>query len=246
MPKDAAPYGPEQTPQQAYASPQGYSGYPPPPLGSYGYDQQVQAAPQGSYGQQQQQQPQPSAPYAYPPPYQQRDSAGAPAPAYNTEPTAAVVGVPVPVYMNQQQWERGPWSTGLCDCLTHSSSCIETCFCMCFQFGYQWPKAQPPGSPALGTKFDALVCFGPLCLDMLCTFGCATAVTTMVLRNKTKMRYNIIEDPTAVGIIGLCCCPCSVCQTHREMTVRGEFPGGLCVSSRNQFRGGRAPRRLGE
>jgi Cys-rich protein (TIGR01571 family) len=109
------------------------------------------------------------------------------------------------------------WQTGLLGCLDDKSSCIDSICCWCCQIGRQ--------CAALDGKVNEnsyLYC----CLAL---FFQAHWLLICCLRCKVSSKYQLDE-----GCIGSICkgyfCPlCSLCQTHRELTVRNAWPGGFCV-----------------
>jgi hypothetical protein len=60
----------------------------------------------------------------------------------------------------------------------------------------------------------------------------ATAYCTQDLRGKIRQRFNITpgQGDCVECMKGCFCASCSLCQTYRELSYRGYWPNGLCVS----------------
>ena len=117
------------------------------------------------------------------------------------------------------------WLTGLCDCLKDTDSCVDTTFCPYCQLGYQYHRTRRDY-----VDMDAVMCLGACCGDML-VGGLGCSIATAVLRHKIVQRYRIDEGVGFLLLKGLCCAPFSACQVHREMKLRGEAPGGVCIAT---------------
>ena len=61
-------------------------------------------------------------------------------------------------------------------------------------------------------------------LSIVCPF-----CSVCQLRNKVNAKYNIDEGCLGEVLRALLCAPCSLAQTHRELSLRGFGPGGFCV-----------------
>eukprot|EP00672_Neobodo_designis_P017476 CAMPEP_0174832236 /NCGR_PEP_ID=MMETSP1114-20130205/3566_1 /TAXON_ID=312471 /ORGANISM="Neobodo designis, Strain CCAP 1951/1" /LENGTH=370 /DNA_ID=CAMNT_0016066091 /DNA_START=547 /DNA_END=1659 /DNA_ORIENTATION=- len=119
----------------------------------------------------------------------------------------------------------GPdWLTGLCDCTKDTESCMDTVFCPYCQLGYQYHRTRRSY-----VDMDAVVCLAACCGDMLAG-GLGCTIATAFVRHKIVQRYRLDEGAGGLLIKGLCCAPLSVCQVHREMKLRGEAPGGVCIA----------------
>jgi Cys-rich protein (TIGR01571 family) len=103
------------------------------------------------------------------------------------------------------------FSTGYCDCFP-GDICLETVFCGPCQVSRQ-------AAALTGQKDTCTV--GGCILPCFC-MPCAVYQVRMGIVG----RYQLDESLTCCRA---CCCPaCSTCQTYREFTVRGDWPGGQC------------------
>ena len=119
----------------------------------------------------------------------------------------------------------GPqWQTKLCDCADDRSGCFDILFCPWCQLGYQYHRMRK-----LFVDMDGGVCCGILCLDAF-LLGFGLAMMTFHLRTRLADRYGVDEHVCVSLVTGACCACCALCQQHREMTRRGEFCGGVCLS----------------
>lgn len=110
----------------------------------------------------------------------------------------------------------GQWGTGLFDCLMDTTQCADTICC---------------GLCAISRQLKALEGVTNECDIGLCVvaYFCGACMVTKI-RMGTVEKYGIAEDTMMSVLIGCCFCPaCSLCQTHRELTLRNAWPGGtLC------------------
>jgi Cys-rich protein (TIGR01571 family) len=119
------------------------------------------------------------------------------------------------------------WTSSLCDWHTDMPSTCETVWCGLCQMSNQYELL----TNGVG-KCNPFIVGGLLLLDATITSGLAAKVFALHLRTETRRRYNITPgDDLNECCNWLWCTPCSVCQTMREMSARGEFPGAVCVSS---------------
>jgi Cys-rich protein (TIGR01571 family) len=108
------------------------------------------------------------------------------------------------------------FSTGYCDCCAPLNLCLEVMFCGPCQLSRQ--------SAALAGDKDT--CTVPGCLYAMCCMPCAS----YQVRTGVIGRYQLDESLTCCRA---CCFPaCSTCQVHRELTIRGNWPGGQCCISK--------------
>ena len=117
-----------------------------------------------------------------------------------------------------------PYNTGLCDCTLDCSSCMEAWCCRWCQFGHQYDMifVQQP-------QMNIAVCCGAFC-EVMWT-GCGSLFASWYLRAEARRKYNIVADDCNEFLIAICCVPCSIAQVYREMSIRGFWPGGVCVSA---------------
>jgi len=109
------------------------------------------------------------------------------------------------------------FETGLCACMEDKASCLDVICCWACQTGRQWLAVQ-------GQVNNMSV--GICCLSL---FGFHSLFAPL-LRCKVSDRYNLGEGCCGSLFFGCLCTYCSLCQTHRQLTLRNEFPGGVCVS----------------
>ena len=116
--------------------------------------------------------------------------------------------------------------SGIFDCFEPTEVCLEGWCCGYCQGGHQYSMLTT-GRP----EMNPIVSFGACCIDQFAK-GLAMAFLTWHLRTTIMQRYNIVEPPLHTAFFSCCCAGCSMCQQHREMTMRGEWPGasfGLCM-----------------
>ena len=119
-----------------------------------------------------------------------------------------------------------PWSTELCHCFHDMPSCVEnTLPIYWFQNSRQYNLIANQDSGI--EPMSCLVSFGA---DVLIGGNLGSFILTFFLRGKLRERYNIQGSPVADCLLSYFCLPLVVCQNYREMSVRGEWPGGLCAS----------------
>ena len=120
------------------------------------------------------------------------------------------------------------FNTTLCECTLDGTSCIQGFFC-------PWcTTAQNYNMLVLNQpSMDTCMCLVTACIDIGCgTGGLAHGVAAVMTRNRARARFGITPDEGCCEVIkGFCCSPCSDCQVYRELSVRGLWPGGICVST---------------
>lgn len=146
---------------------------------------------------------------------------------YQQAPTAIVYQQPaVMVTTTMPVVANNDWSTGLFDMTNPDCSmCIEGWLCGYCQMGYQYQRIR---SNVIG--MDAAVCAGALCCDAFCTGGLVRMGLTWSIRSSIQMRYGIRQDCCNDFCAVFCCNPCALCQQHREMSMHGEYPGGVLTN----------------
>jgi Cys-rich protein (TIGR01571 family) len=111
------------------------------------------------------------------------------------------------------------WTTGIFDCFEDVGSCIDVYFCYCCANARQWDAAD-----GRANSLNLLILFANICFGTTYCINC-------VLRCNIVSKYRLPESNCTS-----CCCAmwlptCSMCQTHRELTNRGYWPGGtLCTT----------------
>ncbi len=127
-------------------------------------------------------------------------------------------------YPIMQPISPAPYQTNLCDFFMDGSSCLDAWFCHWCQLGNQYEKMTTGRS-----EMNVGMCCGLFCVDQF-TWGIGTVFASWYIRNKAKVRYNIISDDFTEIASAVCCVPCSISQVYREMSLRQEWPGGICVN----------------
>eukprot|EP00672_Neobodo_designis_P025570 CAMPEP_0174840606 /NCGR_PEP_ID=MMETSP1114-20130205/8786_1 /TAXON_ID=312471 /ORGANISM="Neobodo designis, Strain CCAP 1951/1" /LENGTH=122 /DNA_ID=CAMNT_0016074763 /DNA_START=37 /DNA_END=405 /DNA_ORIENTATION=+ len=107
------------------------------------------------------------------------------------------------------------YTTGLCDCMQDTSSCVDSVICYPCMIGRQCGAADG--------QSDQCSCFGCICGYLF------PSLSACCLRKKLAERYSLEEGCCGQVIFGCLCPACSLCQTHREFTIRGVWPGGSCI-----------------
>ena len=117
------------------------------------------------------------------------------------------------------------WSSGLCDCTRETQSCLDVVFCSPCQVARQCNAVD--GQTNMN---DGCLC----CLSLIMMYygNGGMGILAMLLRYRLIAKYSI----TGEGVIStffnaICCPPCSLCQTHRELTAIGIWPGGTCCGT---------------
>jgi Cys-rich protein (TIGR01571 family) len=109
------------------------------------------------------------------------------------------------------------YTTGLCDCMKDTSSCVDIYCCFPCQVGRQCAA-----SNASEPQVDTFQCTG--CLFALFF----PALGACCIRRNVAERFNLDEGCCGSTCFACLCPSCSLCQTHRELTIRGTWPGGVC------------------
>ena len=104
------------------------------------------------------------------------------------------------------------WNTGLCACTLDVMQCIDTWCC--------FPCAGSRQCNAIEGRGDE--CAIPNCV----TSWCCAICTVVSIRMKVVEKYSIDEAAIMSCLMACCFAQCSMCQTHRELTARGVWPGG--------------------
>lgn len=132
------------------------------------------------------------------------------------------------------------WSTGLCECNKDWENAMDVLLCHRCVLSQQYNLLYN-GEPSI--HWPLLI--GTALLDALSyTVPSAFLCTAVLIRQSLRRRYQIGEanpdvtnasgcaacqhDTTSMGedFFAVCCCTvCATCQQHREMTLRGDWPG---------------------
>jgi Cys-rich protein (TIGR01571 family) len=110
------------------------------------------------------------------------------------------------------------FQTGLLGCTSDIPSCLDGCCCPCCQVGRQCNAVDGEVN-----SLAILPCIGSL------LFG-SMPIWVICLRCKVSDKHELDEGKIMSILKGLCCPSCSLCQLHRELSLRNAWPGGLCVN----------------
>ena len=108
-----------------------------------------------------------------------------------------------------------PYETGLCGCCEDMQSCLDVFCCQCCQIGRQYKAVEGEVN-----QLSILHCLCGMCFPSL---------LTCILRCKVSTRLTLDESSIVSCCLGCLCTSCSLCQMHRQLTLRSCWPGGLCV-----------------
>ncbi|CUF90830.1 ama1 protein, putative [Bodo saltans] len=120
------------------------------------------------------------------------------------------------------------YNTRLFQCLVDNSSCLDGFFCPWCQTASQQNAFSPIPLPSR-MKYHAAT---SLCIGELLCLGLPLRITNVFFRMKVKERFHLHEENESdvkSCCIGFWCVWCSVSQTYREMSIRHQWPGGVCV-----------------
>ena len=104
------------------------------------------------------------------------------------------------------------WGTGLFQCMVDTTQCVDTACCALCALSRQWKAAE-----GITNQLDI-----PMCVIAYFCGYCMNCA----LRRKVVEKYNIDEAPVVSIVTAWICGGCSLCQTHRELTIRNAWPGG--------------------
>ncbi|XP_011023892.1 PREDICTED: protein PLANT CADMIUM RESISTANCE 2-like [Populus euphratica] len=107
---------------------------------------------------------------------------------------------------------KGPWSTGLCDCHDDWRNCCITFWCPCVTFG-QIAEIVDKGSSSCGVN-GALYALISCVTCFPCCYSC-------FYRAKMRQQYLLRETPCGDCLVHCFCECCSLCQEYRELKSRG-------------------------
>jgi Cys-rich protein (TIGR01571 family) len=118
------------------------------------------------------------------------------------------------------------WDTGLCDCFAESYSCLDVACCLPCQISRQCSSLDG----AEDTMMDCCYC---CCSTAALSQGVPGSVVAAIIRYRVIEKFGISnEGAIATFFLGTFCFPCSMCQTHRELSARGCLPAN-CLPSPN-------------
>ena len=109
----------------------------------------------------------------------------------------------------------GNWGTGIFECFMDPMQCLDTYLCGCCAMSRQWKALE-----GMTNQLDIVMCF------VAYLFG---QCVNIMIRMKTVEKYGIAEGLPMTVIWACCFGQCSLCQTHRELTLRNAWPGGTIL-----------------
>jgi Cys-rich protein (TIGR01571 family) len=135
-------------------------------------------------------------------------------------PGAAVI---IPSHIATQPMTQ--WQTGICTCLDDAPSCMESWLIPYSQNSRQYNVVMN-GKQGL----EPWSCLVPFAFDICIGGGFANFLFTWHLRQRLRGRYAIVGDDFSDCAISFFMPMCAISQHYREMSLRGEWPSGLCAS----------------
>lgn len=137
----------------------------------------------------------------------------------------------VPLYSSQPQWDPVPrhalppssrWSSELFDCGHDMNSTADLVFCC-----HHCQASRQYNMVTNGIRgFDPLSCSVTFAVDLMAGFHLGTFFLTWHLRQRLRTAYNIPSSHLSDCLESFFCLPCALCQHYRELSGRGDWPGG--------------------
>lgn len=118
------------------------------------------------------------------------------------------------------------WSTDSCDCSKDIKSSVDVLFCHYCQASRQYNVL------TYGRReVEPLSCLGALGADICLGYFLHLGTFTIAwhLRQRLRKRYMIAGDDFSDCLHAFFLPHCVLCQNYREMSLRGEWPSGLCI-----------------
>ena len=106
----------------------------------------------------------------------------------------------------------GQWGTGTFECFMDPMQCVDSWLCSWCAMSRQWKALE-----GMTNTLDIVMCF------VAYLFGCCVNI---MIRMKVVEKYGIAEALPMTVFWAWCFGQCSLCQTHRELTLRNAWPGG--------------------
>eukprot|EP00992_Anisonema_acinus_P006481 TRINITY_DN20687_c0_g1_i1.p1 TRINITY_DN20687_c0_g1~~TRINITY_DN20687_c0_g1_i1.p1 ORF type:complete len:130 (-),score=29.61 TRINITY_DN20687_c0_g1_i1:12-401(-) len=107
------------------------------------------------------------------------------------------------------------WGIPMFDCMGDTNLCIDIWLCFPFMVGRQFAAYNGQSNEVDWFNVAATCCI-PAC-------------NTTLLRMWIVKKYNIEEALPMTLLWGLCFAGCAACQMHKELTIRGVWPGGMLL-----------------
>ncbi|CUE73366.1 Hypothetical protein, putative [Bodo saltans] len=111
-----------------------------------------------------------------------------------------------------------PFMTSILDCCSDFSGCMDVFFCLPCNVGRQYG--------AVNGMEDQLQC----CPCLLTMIAVTSVCVNINLRRTVVEKYMLEESCCGSVLCGFFCFPCSVCQTNRELNLRGARTGHTCCA----------------
>jgi Cys-rich protein (TIGR01571 family) len=144
---------------------------------------------------------------------------------------APVMGTVAPGYVRPNPLYQAPthpisfWSTSLCSCMDDVDSCVESTFCNRCQLSRQYNQI------TYGTNvIEPWTFMGSLAIDVFLGAPLTQWAFSWYLRNRVRARYQIAGDDLNDCIVTFFATMCSTAQIYREMSLRGEWSSGCCIT----------------
>eukprot|EP00331_Platyophrya_macrostoma_P005388 CAMPEP_0176432892 /NCGR_PEP_ID=MMETSP0127-20121128/15663_1 /TAXON_ID=938130 /ORGANISM="Platyophrya macrostoma, Strain WH" /LENGTH=180 /DNA_ID=CAMNT_0017815147 /DNA_START=111 /DNA_END=653 /DNA_ORIENTATION=+ len=116
------------------------------------------------------------------------------------------------------------WSSGICGFLDDVDSAVDSLFCARCQLSRQYNMITYGNN-----SIEPWTLFGPLIVDILIGMPVGATMFAWYLRNKVRARYQIAGDDFNDCMMSVFLPWCSISQVYREMSLRGEWPSGMCI-----------------
>lgn len=124
--------------------------------------------------------------------------------------------------------QQNDFNTSLCDWHRDCTSCAEAIFCPYCMISQQYSMLERKQR-----SIDWMMCGIMLCCDVAVTLGGALMIGNIITRSKLRDTFRITNVNGCVDCLAAAfCLPCVVSQTYREMSLRDQWPGGICVSKK--------------
>lgn len=118
------------------------------------------------------------------------------------------------------------WHDGICDCMTDTGICIQTCCCIYCTLSNIVNKRDNNNASCDCASFFAIL------MGNYITGGEMYYWLGFAFRRELVQKYNIADETVCKScLLGTCCYPCSYCQVQREMSKRADHAGGCCANA---------------
>ena len=116
------------------------------------------------------------------------------------------------------------FNTKLFDCTDDRPSCFDVICCGYCMNGKQYSMMHRGTS-----EIDLMMCGLPLLFDVCIGGSLGFAASSACIRMDFLREFGFVnKDDTKECCTGFWCSPCSSCQVHRELSMRGQCPTGMC------------------